>query len=172
MRKHSFVEFFVGRNGDFDISAASAIKRARKSCHTNNRELILVLPYANKDECYFEHYYDNILYPIDSKTHYKNAIQKRNEWLVDHSDLLIAYVEPDRAGGAQKTLQSAIKTNTPTINLYNQGEMMENNKEKVVVMGEVGDKENLELFKKALVEGINRRIDRELNEYIEINKSK
>ena len=170
MRKHSFVEFYVGRNGDFDIIAASAIKRARKSCHTNNSELILVLPYANKDECYFEQYYDNIYYPLDPKTHYKNAIQKRNEWLVDHSDLLIAYVEPDRAGGAQKTLQYAIKTNTPTINLYNQGEMMENNKEKVVIMGEVWDKENLELFKKALVEGINRRIDRVLAEDEEDNK--
>ena len=162
MRSHSFVEFYVGRNGDFDISAASVIKRVRKSCDANNCELILVLPYANKDECYFEHYYDDIIYPLAPKTHYKNAILKRNEWLVDHSDLLIAYVEPDRAGGAQKTLQYAIKTNTPTINLYNQGEMMENNKEKVVIMGEVWDKDNLELFRKALVEGVNRRLDREL----------
>lgn len=48
---------------------------------------------------------------------------------------------------------------------------MENNKEKVVIMGEVWDKENLELFKKALVEGINRRIDRVLAEDEEENKS-
>ena len=167
---HEFVEFYVGRNGDFDIIVASAIKRVRKSCDNNNSELILVLPYANKDECYFEHYYDNIIYPLTPKTHYKNAILKRNEWLVEHSDLLIAYVEPNRVGGAQTTLQYALKTNTPTINLYNQGEMMENNKEKVVIMGEVWDKENLELFKKALVEGINRRIDRVLAEDEEDNK--
>ena len=49
---------------------------------------------------------------------------------------------------------------------------MENSKEKVIIMGEVWDKENLEWLKKALVEGINRRIDRELNEYNDINKSK
>ena len=172
MHKHSFVEFYVGRNGDFDIIAASAIKRARKSCDTNNSELILALPYANKDECYFEHYYDDIIYPLAPKTHYKNAILKRNEWLVDHSDLLIAYVEPDRTGGALKTLQYALKTNTHTINLYNQREKLNTLREKVIVADEVWDKDNLELFKKALVEGINRRIDRELNDYIEIKKSK
>ena len=47
---------------------------------------------------------------------------------------------------------------------------MENNKEKVVIMGEVLDKENLELLKKALVEGINRIIDRVLAEDEEDNK--
>ena len=122
MRKHSFVEFYVGRNGDFDIIAASVIKRVRKSCDANNCELILVLPYANKDECYFEHYYDDIIYPLAPKTHYKNAILKRNEWLVDNSDLLIAYVEPDRVGGAMKTLHYAVKTNTYVINLFDKGE--------------------------------------------------
>ena len=49
---------------------------------------------------------------------------------------------------------------------------MEHCKEKIIIMGEVWDKENLEWFKKALVEGINKRIDRELNEYNDINKSK
>ena len=36
------------------------------------------------------------------------------------------------------------------------------NKETVTIMGETWEKENLEWFKKALVEGLNRRIDREL----------
>ena len=49
---------------------------------------------------------------------------------------------------------------------------MGNSKENVIFMDKVGDKENFQWFKKALVEGINRRIDRELNEYIEIKKSK
>ena len=48
--------------------------------------------------------------------------------------------------------------------------MMKNTKEKVIIMGEKWDKENLEWFKKALVEGINRRIDRVLAEDEEDNK--
>ena len=47
---------------------------------------------------------------------------------------------------------------------------MENYKEKVIIMGEVWDKENLEWFKKALIEGVNRRIDRELNSDKETNQ--
>lgn len=47
---------------------------------------------------------------------------------------------------------------------------MKNTKEKVIIMGEKWDKENLEWFKKALVEGINRRIDRVLAEDEEDNK--
>lgn len=41
---------------------------------------------------------------------------------------------------------------------------MERCKEKIIIMGEEWDKDNLEWFKKALVEGINRRIDRVLAE--------
>lgn len=31
LSKKEYVEFYVGRNGDFDIAVASAIKRAQKS---------------------------------------------------------------------------------------------------------------------------------------------
>lgn len=168
MRKHEFVEFYIGRNGDFDILAASAIKRARKNCETNNSELILVLPYSVKDECYYEEYYDNIYYPLDPKTHYKNAIQKRNEWLVENCDMLIAYVEPNRLGGAMSTLQYAKKSGVNIINLYDKKETSMKGfqkKEKVIILGEEWDKDNLEWFKKAIIEGISRRIQREIDEY-------
>lgn len=42
---------------------------------------------------------------------------------------------------------------------------MEDSKEKIIIMGEEWDKDNLEWFKKALVEGISRRIQREIDEY-------
>lgn len=41
------------------------------------------------------------------KVHYKSAITKRNEWLVDNSDMLIAYVTRDY-GGAAQCLKKAI----------------------------------------------------------------
>ena len=46
---------------------------------------------------------------------------------------------------------------------------MDNSKEKVIIMGEEWDRENLEWFKKALVEGVNRRFDRELKKDKEDN---
>ena len=48
--------------------------------------------------------------------------------------------------------------------------IMNNSKEKVIIMGEEWDKENLEWFKKALVEGISRRLERELNSDKETNQ--
>ena len=112
-----FVELYVGRNGDFDISVASAAKRAQKAFGTENSSLILLQPYPMKDDPYYENFYDEIQYPVDRKTHPKVAITKRNEWMLDHADLLVAYVEPDRCGGALTALKYAEKKGVEIINL-------------------------------------------------------
>ena len=120
LREKEYVEIYLGRNGDFDISAASAVKRAQKAIGHHNSSLILVQPYHTKnDDCYEEFYYE-LQYPISSKTHPKAAITKRNEWMIDNSDMLIAYVEKDRNGGALKTLKYAEKAGLKIINLAEQ----------------------------------------------------
>ncbi len=111
-----FVEFYIGRNGDFDILVASEIKRVQKSLGHQNSSLILVLPYKMKDGEYYEKYYDEIYYPIDSATHFKSAITKRNQWMIDNSDLLIAFVETD-FGGAYTTLKYAQKKGKRIVNV-------------------------------------------------------
>ena len=45
----------------------------------------------------------------------KTAIIKRNEWMVENCDLLIAYVKYSW-GGARKTLDYAIRKKKPYIN--------------------------------------------------------
>ena len=117
IRKKEYVEFYVGRNGDFDISVASATKRAQNALGNQNSCLVLLQPYPMKDDPYYEKFYDEIWYPIDSKTHPKAAITKRNQWMIDNADLLVAYVEPDRKGGALTTLKYAQKQGVEIINL-------------------------------------------------------
>ena len=112
-----YVELYVGRNGDFDISVASATKRAQEALGHQNSSLILLQPYPMKDDPYYEKFYDEIWYPIDSKIHPKAAITKRNQWMIDNADLLVAYVEPDRKGGALTTLKYAQKQGIEIINL-------------------------------------------------------
>ena len=93
IRSNEFVEFYIGRNGEFDILAASVIKRVQENYGKSNNFLILVIPYSIADLEYMEKYYDEIWYPDELHgVHYKSAITKRNEWFVDHSDLLVAYV--------------------------------------------------------------------------------
>ena len=116
LKKKEYVEFFVGRNGDFDIAAASAIKRAQRTFGKHNSTLTLVLPYHAKDELYYAQYYDEILFPIPEKIHFKSAISKRNQWMIEHSDLLIAYVEAT-TGGAYQAMKHAIEKGVPTVNL-------------------------------------------------------
>ena len=116
IREKAFVEFYIGRNGDFDTIAASIIKRARREPDFGNSALSLVLPYPVKDIEYYEQYYDNITLPIDKKVHFKNAITARNKWMVDRCDLLIAYVEADH-GGAYTAMQYAEKKGVPIKNL-------------------------------------------------------
>ena len=103
------MEFYVGRNGDFDTMVASAVKRCQKRYGKENSSLILVIPYAVANMDCLEQFYDEIWYPEELyKAHHKAAITKRNEWFVEHSDLLVAYVERDK-GGAAVCLKKAEK---------------------------------------------------------------
>ena len=61
-----YVEFLVGRNGDFDQIVSSAVKRQQRRVWDDNSALILVLPYPtaelrdnleNFEAYYFEAYY-------------------------------------------------------------------------------------------------------------------
>ena len=116
IKTKEYVEFYMGRNGEFDTSAASVVKRVQNILGKENSSLSLVLAYHVKDEEYYEKYYDEILMPLDSSTHFKSAITKRNQWMIDNSDLLIAYVNKD-FGGAYNTLKYAEKKGVNIINV-------------------------------------------------------
>ena len=117
--KKEYVEFYVGRNGDFDISVASVIKRVQKAFGAYNSSLILVLPYHTSNEAYYKNFYDEVWLPLEGRIHFKAAITKRNEWLIDNSELLIAYVEK-QYGGAYNTLKYAEKNGVQIINVANE----------------------------------------------------
>ena len=117
LRTKEYVEFYVGKNGEFDTMVGSAVKRAQKAYGTANSSLILVLPYAIADMDLLEQFYDEIWYPEELYgVHHKAAITKRNEWFVEHSDLLVAYVEREN-GGAASCLQKAKKANLQIKNI-------------------------------------------------------
>ena len=118
IRIKEYVEFYVGYNGDFDISVVSIIKRAQNELGNENSSLILVLPYKNKGEKYFVKYYDEIYMPVE-KVYYKATITKCNQWMIDNCNILVAYVNKD-FGGAYNTLRYAEKKGTPIINLANE----------------------------------------------------
>lgn len=111
-----YVEFFIGRNGEFDIFAASVVKRAQKAFGSENSSLTLVLPYKTKDIEYYERYYDSVMIPeCVEGSHPKGAIINRNSWMVEKCDLLVCCVE--REGGAYNAMKYAKKLGKEIINL-------------------------------------------------------
>ena len=113
--------FLVGGMGDFDGMCSSAVRRAKRKYPDKQISLELVLPYLtkelNENKNYYESSYDDVIIPIElAGTHYKSAITKRNRWMVDKSDWLIAFVYRD-FGGAYTTLRYAEKKGLQIINL-------------------------------------------------------
>lgn len=116
-----YVDFLIGRNGDFDQLVASVIHRLRRRLGGSNSSLIWVMPYETADYRnnaeYYEQYYDEIeICRSSANGHYKSAYQERNRRMVDRSDLIIFYVE-HLSGGAYHTLKYARKTSKAHINL-------------------------------------------------------
>ena len=73
---------------------------------------------ATKNIEYFENYYDDvIIWEGEEKTHPKEAITKRNMWMVENSNLLICFVAHN-SGGAYKAMQYANKLGIKTLNLF------------------------------------------------------
>lgn len=121
------VEFLVGRNGDFDLMAASVIRKLKRETGNDNIYLTLVLPYEtaelrNNTEA-FESYYDSIeICEASALCNPRYAIVARNRDMVDRADLVAVYVKHE-SGGAYQSLKYAEKNEKRIINLYhNQNE--------------------------------------------------
>ena len=113
-----YVSFLVGRNGEFDEYVASVIKHVQRECGKENSDITLVLPYKVADLEYYEKYYDSIIIPENVYgAHPKSAITLKNQWMIEHSDLVIAYVERSN-GGAFQAVKYAKKLNKDIFNLY------------------------------------------------------
>lgn len=121
LNEHEYVEFLVGRDGEFDQLVTSAILRCRKRLDTANCSVIWVMPYLKSDyiknrESY-DSYYDSVeLCELSANAHPKSAIQIRNRAMVDRSDLCVFYVT-HKGGGAYQTLRYAEKADANIINL-------------------------------------------------------
>lgn len=122
LREHSYVEFLVGRDGDFDQLVSSAIRRCKREYRSDNSSHIWVMPYPtsfyreNEDACHA--YYDEIEICEEATVkHFKAAFQVRNRQMVDRSDLVIFYVETNE-GGAYQTMQYARQQGKEYLNLF------------------------------------------------------
>ena len=119
--ENEYVDFLVGRNGDFDQCVSSSVLRVRKKYRDDNSALVLVLPYPTAEylsnENYFHDYYTDVeISYAASVAHPKSAIQIRNREMVDRANLIICYIEHEN-GGAWQTVKYAREQGKTVINL-------------------------------------------------------
>lgn len=123
LHKYEYVEFLVGRDGDFDQIASSAVLKVRKDIGDDNSSLVWVMPYESAEyrlnKKSFDEYYSEIeICDKSAQAHYKAAIQIRNQCMVDRANLIICYVS-HKSGGANQTVKYAREHNKEIINLAN-----------------------------------------------------
>ena len=118
-RKYGFIDFNVGRNGEFDDLATQAVRRFRREWE-ERCELTLVEPYPVANLDIIEKSYDSVIIPTDRKCHYKAAIGERNKWLAENCDMMVVYIKRDY-GGAYKCYKYAQELGVPIMNIADIG---------------------------------------------------
>ena len=121
-----YIDFLIGRDGDFDLLASSAVKRAVNRYGFGNTHFTLVLPYMKAEyrdnEKEYLDYYDEVKICAESSdAHPKSAIRIRNRNIVDRSDLIICCIQ-HKNGGAYETIRYAEKKGKKIINLADEME--------------------------------------------------
>lgn len=121
IHENEYVDFLVGRSGDFDQCVSSSVLRVRKNDRDDNSALVLVLPYPTAEylnnKNYFHDYYTDIeISHAASVAHPKSAIQIRNREMVDRAELIMCYIEREK-GGAWQAIAYAIRQGKTVINL-------------------------------------------------------
>jgi len=117
IRKNPACKFYLGGYGDFDSLCLNILKELK--IQFPNIELLFITPYLDNNYSKLETaklYYDGIIYPPLENVPRRFCISKRNEWMVDEADFVIAFVKYSW-GGAAKTLEYAKRKKVEFFNL-------------------------------------------------------
>ena len=119
-----YVDFLVGKDGEFDQLVSSTVRRIKKECSYGISSLILVLPFMKAEYHENEHsyldYYDEVEICSESfQAYFKSAIQIRNRCMVQRSNLVICCIQR-QSGGTYQTIQYAEKQGRKIVNLAEQ----------------------------------------------------
>ena len=113
------MQFLVGGYGDFDALAARAVQETKATVPGIRLTLVLAyLPEPGRTISTDD--YDETLYPEGlALVPRRFAISRRNQWMVDASDCLIAYVACGYGGAAQMLKRARAKQRRGELTIAN-----------------------------------------------------
>jgi uncharacterized phage-like protein YoqJ len=112
--------FYCGGYGGFDSVASQAIDVLRNK-HTEVKVekifvALYITPTYQEEMSDMKKFYDDVVYPPLENVPLRFAISRRNKWIVENSDIVIAYIKHSW-GGASKTLEYAKRKHKQIINI-------------------------------------------------------
>ena len=91
-------QFYVGNQGNFDAMALRLLKEFEKPYSITYDVVLAYLP--KKTEPFFEAYYTILPEGIETVPP-RFAIEYRNKWMIEHSDIVVTYVTRNFGGAAK-----------------------------------------------------------------------
>ena len=124
-----YVDFLVGRDGEFDQLVSSCIRRCQRELRNDNSTHTWVMPYLtagflNDEEAYQDYYNFIEICEASAGSHFKTAHQTRNRAMVDRSNLVVFCIQ-HKSGGAWQTMRYAQRQGIHCINIGEPKEEME-----------------------------------------------
>lgn len=118
-----YMVFYSGVAMGFDLVAAELVLLYR-DMRPGSVRLICVVPFKRQSDNWSEDWkqrYEHVLANADdvivlSEEYYKGCFQKRNEYMVNHSDLVVTYYD-GKSGGTSNTLFYAARKGLTILNL-------------------------------------------------------
>ena len=112
-------ELFLGEYGNFDSFAYRCAKKFKGE--RTDRRLVFVTPYLSTEYRknaveYTKNRFDQVVYPPLETVPPRYAIVRRNKWIVEQADVLIAYIT-HKHGGAYTMYQYAQKKEKVVFNI-------------------------------------------------------
>lgn len=118
MVNNDAISFYCGGYGEFDYLSEIVIDKVRSHFPNTRCEKIFVTPYITPSYQWrneqMKQRFEDIVYPPIENVPYRYAIIRRNEWMIDIADIVIAYVKHSW-GGAARSLEYAKRKNKSII---------------------------------------------------------
>lgn len=97
--EHNVDMFYVGNQGRFDALVRTELRKLKEEyLHIQYAVVLAYMPHKSSE---YEDYSDTMLPEGLESVHPRYAISWRNNWMLQHSDFVVAYVTHSWGGAAQ-----------------------------------------------------------------------
>ena len=110
------ISFYCGGYGEFDRLAEKVVETVHKNFPNTSCEKLFITPYITQSyqrrNEQMKQRFDDIIYPPIENVPCRYAIIRRNEWMIDAADVVIAYVRYSWGGAARSLAYAKRKGKT------------------------------------------------------------